>query len=336
MVDDKSMNTHKPSSQLSTSDFLRQLSFQDLQLLQSIWQFRSLTSAAEQVGMSIAASSRRLAALRVHFNDELFVRSAHEMLPTTRMRSLLANIETILKTAEILSNVDTPFNLETETRKIRIVSTDNLVPAFLTLMLKHFYKQAPRASMSVCNVDERLLERMRMGQADMAILASMMSFPSDFNTLELYQSEFAVMVKGDHPLVQKEKMHGELSRSMIEEYRAVRVVTPDSPVQIPLPLELESGFETPYFLSIPDVLRQTEFIFVGPAITLHWLHETYDPSLRVLKAPRDFGKLVTQLVWHQSTHSEPFYQWARGLLTHVSRMEAKRHSGYISIDSDTP
>lgn len=303
--------------------FLRTLTFQDLQLLKSVVECRSLTSAAEHVGLSIPGASRRLSQMRDLFKDELFIRAGHEMLPTIRMRTLTELVDNLLTLAGGLTEQNEEFSLERETRTVRILSTDNVVPAFLSPMLKLFYKQAPNANVSVGSIDDRILERIRSGQSDMAVCAGAASFPADFNTLELYQSNYAVMLGKNHPLV-AEAEGGRVSPASLEGYRNVHVASTNSTVTMPCPIRLPSGFETPFFLSIPDVLDQTDFVFVGPELTLERLRENCNAELAILKLPEDVGSIETKLVWHQSTHRDPFLQWVRGLVTHVSRMEARR------------
>ena len=78
------------------------LSLDELQFLMTLWETRSLTSAASRHRMSMGSASRRLAHLRTVFSDELFVRSGLVMLPTGRMRALYPRVEAVLRSSQSL------------------------------------------------------------------------------------------------------------------------------------------------------------------------------------------------------------------------------------------
>ena len=47
-------------------------------------------------------------------------------------------------------------------------------------------------------------------------------------------------------------------------------------------------------------------------------------NLRMLPAPAPLATYTPCLIWHQSTHEDPFLQWVRCVITDTSRSSAKR------------
>src|SRR5690606_10741918 len=67
--------------------------FKDLRILQALFEARSVSGAAQMVGLSQPSLSIRLGRLRQHFQDPLFVRTAAGMQPTPRAEALVPAVE---------------------------------------------------------------------------------------------------------------------------------------------------------------------------------------------------------------------------------------------------
>ena len=79
----------------------RQLIRMDLNLLvvlQVLLEERNVTRAAERLSVSQPALSKTLQKLRESFDDELFTRTAHGLIPTPKAETLGASLPTALLT----------------------------------------------------------------------------------------------------------------------------------------------------------------------------------------------------------------------------------------------
>lgn len=61
---------------------LRNVDLNLLRVFLAIWDFRSLTAAGARLGLTQPAVSHALGRLRLLFDDPLFVRVSHAMVPT--------------------------------------------------------------------------------------------------------------------------------------------------------------------------------------------------------------------------------------------------------------
>lgn len=296
------------------------LRYEDLQFLITLYETQSLTQTAASHGISMGSASRRLAHVREVFDDELFVRSGMTMLPTARMRELVDPIRQLVSQTQLLF-VRNRFDLKETTRTVRIASTDNGVATLLNEALGRFYSFAPRAAMTVTQIDGALFERLRSADVDMALYPAQ-TVPADFHSLEIYRSRLGILVREGHPLCSEYDAKGEMTADMLSRWRSVGISLPGVS-QPPEAFGQTAGFTVPYSLAVPDVISRTDFTYCGPIITLKRFTEMKQFRLHVLPAP---GEAIFRphLIWHHSTHTDPFLQWVRGIIVDASRQEAKK------------
>ncbi|WP_443743424.1 LysR family transcriptional regulator [Sutterella sp.] len=301
------------------------LSLEELRFLVTLAQTQSLTAAAGKHGLSMGSASRRLARLRGIFEDELFVRAGLQMLPTTRMRDMLPRILDLLTSSKGLFSNDT-FEIASVKRTVRILGVDNAVMTILREAIVRFAKAAPNASLEVQPINSEMLELLRSGRADLAIYP-LKNVPKDFHMLELYRSRCGILVREGHPLI---ALYTEKGRLAMEDLRAYRQVSMDfsGAPEFSTAASGATGQETavsmPYFLAVPYALMDTDYTFIAPVLTLlHFLRDNRY-GLRMLPAPAEVSPFTPCLVWHHGTHSDPFMQWVRGVVTQSARSEAKR------------
>lgn len=301
------------------------LSLEELRFLVTVLQTQSLTAAASRHGLSMGSASRRLAHLRELFKDELFVRSGLQMLPTTRMRELSPNILALLNASLSLFTNQT-FDLPSMRRNVRLLAADNAVMTILGEAITRFAKDTPHATLDIQPINSDLLETLRTGDADMAIYPLKM-VPKDFHILELYRSRRGVLVREGHPLIDVYSKKGLITLDDMRAYRSIEMNFSGAPGYmgaISSEEGQEVGISMPYFLAVPFALTNTDYTYTAPILTL--LNFLADPRahLRMLPAPAEISAFTPCLVWHHSTHSDPFLQWVRGVITNSARVEARR------------
>lgn len=305
------------------------LSLDELQFLMTLWETRSLTSAASRHRMSMGSASRRLAHLRTVFSDELFVRSGLVMLPTGRMRSLYPRVEAVLRSSQSLFSQES-FDLANTRRVVRILSVDNGVLTLMNEAIGRFYQNAPNASIAIRSIDEQLFERLRDGSADMA-LYPIRNVPKDFHVLELYKTRRGLLVREGHPLIERYNKQGRITTADLAEFRKVDITFSGAPLwQQPSAAATafddcqEAAFSMPFFLAVPYVLAQTDFTYTAPVITLMLFVRQSSFKLRMLPAPAEIAPFSPCIIWHHGTHTDPFLQWVRAVITDGCRNEARR------------
>lgn len=257
------------------------------------------------------------------------MRSGLVMLPTGRMRSLYPRVEAVLRSSQSLFSQES-FDLANTRRVVRILSVDNGVLTLMNEAIGRFYQNAPNASIAIRSIDEQLFERLRDGSADMA-LYPIRNVPKDFHVLELYKTRRGLLVREGHPLIERYNKQGRITTADLAEFRKVDITFSGAPLwQQPSAAATafndcqEAAFSMPFFLAVPYVLAQTDFTYTAPVITLMHFVRQSSFKLRMLPAPAEIAPFSPCIIWHHGTHTDPFLQWVRAVITDGCRNEARR------------
>lgn len=303
------------------------LSLEELRFLVTVAKTKSLTTAASQYGISMGAASRRLSHLREVFDDELFIRSGVTMLPTMRMRRLLPRVLDLLAAGGALLSRDN-VGLADSRRIVRLLAADSAVMTVFPLLVRQMAKDAPNASIELNPLSGDFLEQLRAGRADIAVYP-LDTVPKDFHWLELYQSRRGILVRQGHPLIKKYEKAGRIELDDLRAFKHVMMNLPGTPELSPAAYQqyaFEVGISLPYFLGVPYVLADTDYVYIGPVVTLMHCLRLPDCNLRVLPAPPEVSPFTPAIIWHHGAHTDPFLQWVRGVLLQSAREEAKRYN----------
>lgn len=309
-------------NQNKASDF----TLEELQFLVTLTETHSLTLAAERHHLSMGSASRRLTKLREFFEDQLFVRAGLSMLPTQRMREIEGDVKEVLRTMEVLLHRNV-FELAKTERPVRILSADNGVATLLAECFEPFYEQVPKSQLIIEQVGPDIFDRLRDNSADLA-LYPISNVPKDFHVTELYKTRRGILVREGHPLIDRYEKRGRITMQDLSAYRQIRTTFPGAPEWAgpqsrTATTMQEVALEMPFFLAVPMVLAKTDFTYTAPVITLMQAVRQSGVSLRMLPAPVELATFSPCLIWHHCTHTDPFLQWVRGLISASALKSAK-------------
>jgi DNA-binding transcriptional LysR family regulator len=128
-----------------TNPNLRQLDGTLLLVLQALLRERKTTAVARMLGMSQSAVSHALSRLRELFDDPLFVRQAHGLLPTRHALELAPRIDALLLAADEALGLAHDFDPRVARRAFRLGAPDYLAALLAPALLVSFSKHAPHA-----------------------------------------------------------------------------------------------------------------------------------------------------------------------------------------------
>lgn len=148
----------------------RKLIRTDLNLLvalQILLEERNVTRAAERLSVSQPALSKTLQKLRDAFEDELFTRTAHGLVPTPRAEELGAELPKLLETVERVLG-DTDFDPLTYNGSFRLQLPPILCEALLPGLIKDLREQAPGVQIITSEVSPDYQDLLKKGEVDFA------------------------------------------------------------------------------------------------------------------------------------------------------------------------
>ena len=291
-----------------------------LRVLYLVLQERSVSRAADRLGITQPAVSSALKRLREITGDELLVRTRSGMTPTERAEGLLGPTRAALDAIDSILVQAEPFDPAKSKRVFGVGAPDYFDAFFLSNLIERFRRAVPSGRLNVrplsLDVDfERLLEE---GELDV-VIGNWPRPPEYQRTTPLFDDEVVCMVAERHPLARKDSISAD--DYLIAQHLApvryaggVRGAIDDHLHKLGVKRDIRVSL--PYFHVAPYVLITTDLIFTtGRRFAAHYAKFL---PIRILKAPLEFPPLRFYQLWHERTHAAPAARWLREQVTQVA------------------
>ena len=224
---------------------------QQLRYFCAVVRTTSFTKAAEQEEVSQPSLSQQIHKLETELGAPLFERLGRSVKLTLIGEALLPRALAVLQELAAARS-ETQSLLDGVQGELRVGCIPTVMPFFLAPRLPAFVKIYPNVSLRLLeDTTARLLERLRSGDLDLAVVALPISSP-DIVCSELFREEILLAVTSDHPMAQ----HPAVSLSQLRHERMLllkeghcfrdSVLTACHKAN----LELRSIFESDQFASI--------------------------------------------------------------------------------------
>lgn len=153
----------------------RKLIRTDLNLLvalQILLEERNVTRAAERLSVSQPALSKTLHKLRDSFEDELFTRTAHGLVPTPRAEELGAQLPALLESVECVLG-ESDFDPLTYLGSFKLLLPPILCEALLPGLVAELDKTAPGVQVITAEITPDYQELLKKGEIDFAAFVAL-------------------------------------------------------------------------------------------------------------------------------------------------------------------
>ena len=295
-----------------------------LMAFEALLQERSVSRAAQRVGLSQPAMSNALARLRVMLGDPILVRSGRGMVATPRAESLaeplrdaLAGIERVLARAEA-------FEPATARGVFNLLATDYAAFALLPAFFSRAQTEAPGLDFFVRSLgEEACFSPLDSGEADLALVVGNVSrLPERLYRQVLLSERFKSLVRVGHPAVPGDRID-------LDTYVRLShlLVAPRGTTTGVIDQELDArglsrriAMTVPHFLVAPSIVAQSDLVLTVAERVARTFARTY--ALKVLDPPLPLPGFSTALVWHERTHHEPSHRWLRATFAAVAPLVA--------------
>lgn len=287
----------------------------DLNLLvvfEAMLSHRSVTRAAEALGLSQPAMSAAVARLRGLFDDPLFVRSGAQMAPTARANELAPAVHRVIEMVkgEILQG--SHFEPALTQRRFTLLMPDIGEVLLVPRLLARIAKEAPNARLCTLPLPRyRVPEALESGDADMALGPLPDLQRSGFHQHRMGQTTYCCIVRKGHPLFAQG-----MTLARFEEASHV-VVRPDGRASVfeqmvPPQGRRRVAVELTHFMSLLPVISGSDLISVVPQHLGDYL-QSQGP---IVTMPLPFKSPILEVhqTWHQQVHKDPANIWLRGLV----------------------
>ena len=293
-----------------------------LQLFDLLYDARSVTRVAEQLGQSQPTISIWLARLREHLHDPLFIRTPGGMAPTPQADALIGPCREILEALRRFAAWEIAFDPATAQRRFRICMTDASHVTLLPRLLAHVRAQAPGVRLEAARIDGNTERALESGEADLAI-GYVPWLSGGIYQQHLYEQDWVCVASRHHPRIRK-RLSGKAYRS--EAHVAISAGTGTELLDQALArerIERQVVLDLPGFLGLGAIVQSTDLIATLPRHIGETLARASDIAIHPCPIPVD-GFAVRQH-WHARYHHEAGNRWLRSEVVQLfGRAQASR------------
>jgi DNA-binding transcriptional LysR family regulator len=297
---------------------------------------RSVTRAAQRMGVTQSALSHALRRLRELFADPLLVRGEGGMMLTPRATNLVIPIRSGLSMLGRAVADPEPFEPSRTRRAFCVASPDVFDLLVLPGLLTRLRKVAPGVDLVIVPLNLRVLARqLEAGEVDLGIVPHVFKEPDKFAAHGLLQrtllrDQSMCLVRRGHPALRARASRGRArppSVSLsVEDFAALPhlLVSPagggPGPVDHALAehgLRRRVGLRLPTFSSALAVLPQSDLVLTVPASLAEFGRANF--SLVAVPVPVRLPTHHVNLTWHERFSQEPGLAWLREIMSEATR-----------------
>jgi len=283
-----------------------------LRLFDAVYRARSVSRAAELLGLTQPATSQGLTRLRLLLKDALFVRAPGGVAPTPRAERLALAVQAALAGLEQALNEAAQFDPAQSAKVFRLHMSDIGEARFLPDLMVALRRLAPGVrieTMPLAGSD--IAQALDSGRIDLAF--GFLPTVKDTQRVELLRDRYIVLLRAGHPFTKKRRS-GQALLDDLRQLEFVAVRTHSDTLRILQMLQLEDRLRlgTEHFMVLPSIVKATDLAVVMPRnIALLFAEAGGYALIEPAFALRDFR---VALHWSRRFEADPGNQWLRQLI----------------------
>ena len=302
----------------------------DLNLLtvfDAVLRTRSVSRAAETLGLHQSSTSNALQRLRERFKDPLFVRSGNQMIPTPLASAMAGPIRNALGEVQHALETARAFDPARSDRTFRISVNDIGQLVFIPKLMAHIRRAAPGVSVETVDTGPNQAKHLLAeGTLDL-VIGALDDFGAEYHRQPLFSDSIVCVVSGRRPRTREKVTLQEYLTGLHGTYRPV------APSHVAINRAIERVFSAhrcerrialhlAYMTGIGPVIEATDLIFTLPNGLAS--HIAQVANVRVLPLPFKAPRVEISQEWHHRFHQDPGNQWLRQAVTSLFRKSDPR------------
>lgn len=295
----------------------------DLNLLyvfEALWRDRSVTAAADRLGLTQAAVSSALKRMRNDHGDKMFTLVGRRMEPTPHATAIAQQLLDALAMIRNTSAEEATFDPATSRRLFTVRTRDIGEVTSFPPLLKKLQEEAPHIKLrTVFKPIDETLSGLASGKIDFAV-GFLPSLETGIHRRLLFAQHYVCVMRKGHPLADKE-----LTIELFREQQHLLVEYSGSGHQILEKALIDAGarhqiqVRIPQYLSAPHFIIASDMLWCAPAI----LATTLMPHFALISkpVPLQLPEFDIGLYWHDRYHRDPGNKWLRDfIVSHTAEM----------------
>jgi DNA-binding transcriptional LysR family regulator len=293
---------------------LRSLDLNLLTVFEAIYEFGTVSRAADQLALSQSATSHSLSRLREACRDDLFVRTRQGLSPTPVAKEMYPAIKQALDVLRTSLAEASGFDPTRSQRRFHISLPHPMGPFYLLAMRAAVAAVAPSVVLTFDTVSRplRLEESLRDGVVDVAIDWLPVELDPFING-KLFDDRLVLLVRRSHPFVDVDVTIEDLLKAEFVTIRHRRE-TKHAPAAIRefLKLGMRETVHVSELLEIPTVVAGTDLVGVFAASMGSLMEERL--GLQVLPIPLELPPVPIYTIWHETRRHDTAHRWLREIV----------------------
>ncbi|KON81029.1 LysR family transcriptional regulator [Azoarcus sp. PA01] len=288
------------------------LEIRQLSVFDEIYKTRSVSRAAENLGLGQPAVSIALGKLREHFADPLFVRTSAGMEPTPLGEELAEPIRVAVTAVAAASGHRAEFDPTRARRTFRLAMTDISQLVLLPRLWERLRTVAPGIHIDIANLSASTAAMLESGEVDVA-LGFMPQLEAGFYQQALFRPHYVCMASATHP-----RIRGGLTLAQFEAEEHA-VVSTSGTGHLIIDREIARQdikrrvvLRIPSFVGIAYVVERTALLVTIPQRLGELLAD--EERLRVYPVPFALPEYAVKQHWHERYNNDPGNRWLRALI----------------------
>lgn len=289
---------------------IRQVNIRDfdlnlLHVFSAVHAARSVSRAAEALGLSQPAVSHALTKLRLLLHDPLFTRSPGGVMPTPKADQLARQVEAALRQLDVALHEAETFDAARSQRRFVVHMSDIGADEFLPPLMAAIGREAPGVRVEAVQLAaDAIAPALEDGRLDLAFgyLPGLVGTES----APILQERYVVLLRQGHPLAAALR-----DRAALEKLDFVLVASHAEPARALhlLGLQRRIRLTLPHFMVVPTILAATDLAVIlplRPALRFASRH-----ALQVVEPDLGLPPFTVAMHWTWRSAHDPGHRWLR-------------------------
>ena len=275
-------------------------------VLDTIYNERKLTRAAEVLHITQPAVSNSLARLRGHFDDELFVRRSGQMVPTPLTENIIERVREALTILESSLNEHDSFDPLQSSRTFRFSMNDTSEAHLLPGLMDRLEDRAPNIKIESYSVPrDDMVRAFSAGELDFALDVPIIN-DTDLAHAALLNDRYVCVARQDHPRIQHKISLDEYMREAHIHVSSRRKGGGQIDAYLArLGLQRDIQLRIQHSRAASPIVARTDLLLTVPQSL------TQGTELQVLELPFALPMLDWHLYWAQRHETDRAHAWMR-------------------------
>lgn len=291
----------------------------DLNLLvifNAVYEEKSLTRAGQKLHLTQPAISHSLNRLRSAFNNQLFIRHGHQMVPTPLAEKIKLHVQDILRLTEDMLTGLEAFNPNKSNRTFLIGVQDYPSLVVLPPLMAIINKTAPGINIKTSHLrkEDRKIA-LEEGKLDI-VIGVKQEFGTNINQQYLFSDREVCIMRKDHPnigptLSLEQYSTAEFIGLSISEYeeQTIDIKLKEMGINRKIRLIVENEVTIPQLVAETDFIANVIELVAKPFATLL--------PVKILPLPIPINNIKFYQYWHARHQNDRAHMWLRQNIKNV-------------------